>query len=108
MKFKNILFSIIALGCFVASNAQLPEHASWSARIDSIAPDRGNIVLTAEMSDGWHIYGFDKPTEDASMFPTELSVEPSDGLEPLGDWTPSRPAAEHFDSMLQLKQEIIC
>lgn len=103
MKFKNILFCIIALGCFVTSNAQLPEHASWSARIDSIAPDRGNIVLTAEMSDGWHIYGFDKPTEDASMFPTELSVEPSDGLELLGDWTPSRPADEHFDSMLQLK-----
>jgi len=100
---KKITVLFLLLTAAVAVRAQLPEHVEWSARIDSVAPDRGNIVLTATMDDGWHIYGFDKPTEDASMYPTEISVAPSAGFEATGAWEPSRPAAEHFDSMLQLK-----
>lgn len=102
---RHILVSALAVMAILLparSHAQLPEHVEWSARIDSTAPDRGNIILTAAMAEGWHIYGFDKPTEDASMYPTELTVAPAEGLNILGDWTPSRPAGEHFDTMLQL------
>lgn len=100
---KTIITLVASLLCALGVAAQLPEHVAWDARVDSVAPGRGTVVLTATMADGWHIYGFDKPTEDASMFPTELSLEPSQSYTPQGDWTPSRPAAEHFDNMLQLK-----
>lgn len=100
---KTIIILVASLLCALGVAAQLPEHVRWDARVDSVAPGRGTVVLTATMADGWHIYGFDKPTEDASMFPTELSLEPSQSYTPQGDWTPSRPAAEHFDNMLQLK-----
>ncbi len=104
MTMKKI-FSLFAalLLCGLGAAAQLPEHVQWEARIDSTAPGRGSVVLTATMADGWHIYGFEKPTEDASMFPTELSLEPAEGVVAEGSWTPSRPAAEHFDDMLQLR-----
>lgn len=100
---KTIIILVASLLCALGVAAQLPEHVRWDARVDSVAPGRGTVVLTATMADGWHIYGFDKPTEDASMFPTELSLEPSQSYTPQGEWTPSRPAAEHFDNMLQLK-----
>lgn len=83
--------------------AQLPEHIKWDARIDSFGPAEGTIVVTATIDEGWHIYGFEKPAEDATMYPTAISVTPEAGLELDGVWMPSRPAAEHFDDMMQLK-----
>ena len=103
MSIRSILAGLAGLLTLTVAAAPLPEHVQWDARVDSMAPDRANIVLTATMAEGWHIYGFTKPTEDASMYPTELTLAPADGLHADGQWTPSRPAGEHFDDMLQLR-----
>ena len=103
MSIRSILAGLAGLLTLTVAAAPLPEHVQWDARVDSMAPDRANIVLTATMAEGWHIYGFTKPPEDASMYPTELTLAPADGLHADGQWTPSRPAGEHFDDMLQLR-----
>ena len=100
---KKFLLLFVALVLALGAGAEVPEHIKWQARIDSVGPDRGAIVLKATMSDGWHIYGFTKPTDDASMYPTVLTLVPAPGVEPVGDWIPSKVAAEHFDEMLQLR-----
>lgn len=100
---KYFCLALMAATAVLAGHAQLPEHVEWEARIDSTSPAGGTIEVTAKMADGWHIYGFTKPTEDASMYPTVLTVAPAEGLELTGDWTPSRPAEEHIDALLQLR-----
>ena len=65
---KTIITLVTSLLCALGMSAQLPEHVAWDARVDSVAPGRGTVVLTATMADGWHIYGFDKPAEDARYF----------------------------------------
>ncbi len=94
---------MLVAAVLTVSAAPLPEYVKWSARIDSVAPDRGTIEVTATMADGWHIYGFEKPAADAGMYPTQLTVETSPGVKLADDWTPSRPAAEHIDALLQLR-----
>lgn len=98
-KTATLLLAFVAAVC---ASAQAPENVEWAAHIDSIAPDRGTLVLTATMADGWHIYGTEKPSEDASMYPTDIAATAT-GAEFTNDWTPSRPAGEHFDAMLQLQ-----
>ena len=100
---KRLFVLLTAAVAAIGIWAQLPEHIKWQASIDSLNATEGTVVLTADIDDGWHIYGFEKPSDDATMFPTALSIEPVPGLEIDGDWTPSRPAAEHFDDMMQLK-----
>ncbi len=101
---KKIYLLVLLLATTLgALAAPLPEYVKWSARIDSLAPDRGNIVVTAEMADGWHIYGFDRPADDAGMYPTQLTAEAGPGVKLADAWTPSRPAAEHVDALLQLR-----
>ena len=65
MSIRSILAGLAGLLTLTVAAAPLPEHVQWDARVDSMAPDRANIVLTATMAEGWHIYGFTKPTEDA-------------------------------------------
>ena len=94
---------LLAATVLTATAAALPEYVKWSARIDSVAPSRGTIVVTASMAEGWHIYGFDKPADDAGMYPTQLTAEATPGVTLADDWTPSRPAGEHIDALLQLR-----
>lgn len=102
MKKISTLIAALVL-CVLGTAAQLPEHVQWSARIDNAAADCGTVVLTATMAEGWHIYGFATGTAvDDDCYPTELTFEPGNGIVADGEWTPSRPAAEHFDDMLQL------
>ncbi|MDE6108934.1 MAG: thiol:disulfide interchange protein, partial [Muribaculaceae bacterium] len=100
---KILALIMLVAAVLTVSAAPLPEYVKWSARIDSVAPDRGTVVVTAAMADGWHIYGFEKPADDAGMYPTQLTVEASAGVKLADAWTPSRPAAEHIDALLQLR-----
>ncbi|MDE6287037.1 MAG: hypothetical protein K2L99_08600, partial [Muribaculaceae bacterium] len=100
---KILALITLVAAVLTVSAAPLPEYVKWSARIDSVAPDRGTVVVTAAMADGWHIYGFEKPADDAGMYPTQLTVEASAGVKLADAWTPSRPAAEHIDALLQLR-----
>ncbi|MDE6541503.1 MAG: thioredoxin family protein [Muribaculaceae bacterium] len=103
MKKLILMLAAVLTAAVSAWAAPLPENAVWTARVDSLAPDKGAVVLTATMTEGWHIYGFEKPSADATMFPTEITATASEGLEWTDDWTPSRAASEHFDALLQLK-----
>lgn len=55
MKYISLIISLVA-GLFF--HAQADDVVKWNARIDSISPRSGSIVITAEPTDGYHFYSF--------------------------------------------------
>ena len=88
----------------LAAMAALPSHVTWTTDIESKTPTSGVIKWTADIEDGWHIYGLEMPDiKDASMpNPTTITVNPADGLVLDGTLKASVAANTHFDDLLKL------
>ena len=88
----------------LAAMAALPSHVTWTTDIESKTPTSGVIKWTADIEDGWHIYGLEMPDiKDASMpNPTTITVNPTDGLVLDGTPKASVAANTHFDDLLKL------
>lgn len=76
------------------------DAVDWSASVDSVAPDRGEIVLKAVVSDGYHFYSF---APDGGVNSLEISVKPQDGIdfsEPIPSVAPKYEYVEVMGSEL--------
>lgn len=107
MNIKGILRSLAAVAVIMtagAAQAAPPSNVSWSVTVDSLSPREGRIVWTADINDGWHIYGDEMPSlPDTPMpNPTTIEIDPVDGLTFTGPLTLSRPASKHYDDVLKL------
>ncbi len=78
------------------------QPVKWSSEIEKVSDTEGIIKWSAEISKGWHIYGMDMPAtiQDMPTNPTTFTVNPADGLELIGDVTPSTPVMTSFDEMM--------
>ncbi|MGM9846008.1 MAG: protein-disulfide reductase DsbD family protein [Muribaculaceae bacterium] len=88
----------------LAAMAALPSHVTWTTDIESKTPTSGIIKWTADIEDGWHIYGLEMPDiKDASMpNPTTITINPAEGLVLDGTIKASVAANTHFDDLLKL------
>lgn len=109
MRFIGRLIALITLAAFFHGNAQaqfrMPVHVKWSASIDSVSPSEGSIRLTADIEDGWHIYGMTMPKDvidQLSPQVTEFDITPVDGLELVGAMTANTPPKIYSDATLKL------
>lgn len=98
---KHILSLILSLAATIAVAAQTT--VTWTSTVESTGPTSGNIVWKADIADGWHIYGTDIPSNsDMPTNPTSFTVNPAEGLVLKGSVTPSVPAKDHFDAVMNL------
>ena len=98
MRKLALTFSLlVALMCNMAL-AQIMTPVKWSAKIDMTGDDRGQVVLTATISNGWHMYSLDCDP-DAGPQILEISYPKLEGVTLEGKPTPDKPSHKQYDEM---------
>src|ERR1044071_4773385 len=73
---------VLFLAALCTSNAQADEkHIQWTARLepaDARAGESAQIVLTAKLDHGWHVYSLTTP--DGGPLKTTISLKPGSAL----------------------------
>ena len=87
----------VAFMCSVAM-AQIMTPVKWSAKVDMTGDDEGQVVLTASISSGWHMYSLDCDP-DAGPQVLEITYPKLDGVELQGKPTPNKPSHKQYDEM---------
>ena len=89
----------------VSGLAQRPVHVHWTTEVEEISATEGVVKWTADIDEGWHIYGLTMPDLGPDAVGPQLTlftIQPSPGLELVGDVEPSEPATVKFDENLKL------
>ncbi len=99
---KRIIISIACI-CAVIFNlpAQMLQPIKWSTSIDVESDSNGTITFNAQIEKGWHLYGLQLP--DGGARPTKVTFDTLEGVELVGELTPSRPSVETVDMVFHLK-----
>lgn len=95
------LFIISLLGIFT-SVAQIVNPVNWEKSIKLTGDTSGEIVFTATIDNGWHMYGLELPAE-SGIQATTIEWDTLEGVKLVGELTPSRPAHEAFDAVMDMK-----
>ena len=95
------LFFISLLGIF-SSVAQIVYPVNWEKSIKTTSETSGEIIFTATIDDGWHMYGLELPAE-SGIQATTVEWNTLEGVKLVGELTPSRPAHEAFDAVMDMK-----
>ena len=95
------LFFISLLGIF-SSVAQIVNPVNWEKSIKTTSETSGEIIFTATIDDGWHMYGLELPAE-SGIQATTVEWNTLEGVKLVGELTPSRPAHEAFDAVMDMK-----
>lgn len=93
----SLLVSLILFTVSV-SLAQIMNPVRWSAKIDMTGDMTGEVVLTANISGGWHMYSHDI-NPDIGPQPLEVSFPTLDGVTLNGGITPSKAPHRQHDDM---------
>ncbi|MCM1066072.1 MAG: thioredoxin family protein [Muribaculaceae bacterium] len=95
------LFSILAvLLTAVFATIAIESPVKWTATVEDGGDGTGTIVFTAEIADGWHIYGTEMPSAEVGM-PDPTHVTFTAGASSSAPLSCSVEAKNHFDSGLQ-------
>lgn len=78
--------------------AQIMTPVKWSAKVDMTGDDKGQVVLTATISNGWHMYSLDCDP-DAGPQVLEITYPKLDGVQLEGKPTPDKPSHKQYDDM---------
>ena len=60
LRLFTIALAFAVLG-IVSAAAQRPVHVHWTTDIKTVSPTEGTIRWSAEIDEGWHIYGLEMP-----------------------------------------------
>jgi hypothetical protein len=79
---KKIFTFFTALLAFLSSHSQTQNPVSWTAAYKSISATEGEIIISANIQKGWHIYSQD--TTSAGPIPTSLIFDGSKNYQLIG------------------------
>lgn len=102
------LYAVVVLMALLgglSAIAQRPVHVHWTTDIESSSATEGIIRWSADIDEGWHIYGLTMPDLGPDAVAPQLTVftvDPADGLQLVGDVEPSVPAKVQFDESIKL------
>jgi len=100
----NALTALIILFAHGVTTAA-PSHVEWSARTESKSSNKGTLIVTAKIENGWHIYGVEMPDlgdEPGVPDATSIDVETTPGLMMTSATTTDSKPTVHFDEFLNL------
>ncbi len=100
---KKLIFLLFIslLGVFTIG-AQIINPVNWDKSIKMISDTSGEVVFTATIDNGWHMYGLELPAE-SGIQATTVVWDLLEGVKLVGELTPSRPAHEAFDAVMDMK-----
>jgi thiol:disulfide interchange protein len=101
---KKALFStlFIFLALFTFTNAQVLQPIKWTFDSKQISNNEYELLLTATIDQGWHMYGTELP-EDGPI-PTSIRFTPADNFELSGSLVIPKPIKD-FDKVLEMELE---
>lgn len=93
-------FSLIFILTMVCSTAmaQIMTPVKWSSKLEMTGDAEGQVVLTASISGGWHMYSSDVDP-DVGPQPLEITFPKLDGVELQGKPVPSKAPHKQYDEM---------
>lgn len=94
------LFATV-LAITFAATAQIMTPVTWTSEMTMTGDDKGKIVLTANIQDGWHMYAMDLP--DGGPQSLEFTFPKLDGVKLEGKPTPSKAAHRQMDEMFGME-----
>lgn len=97
---KRIFSLIVMVAAFVAVNAQMLEPIKWSSKVNQKDDTHAEIIVTAKIEAGWHLYGLNigegGPTPTAFEFTAK-------GAKLDGKVTSSSKLISHYDNMFEME-----
>ena len=85
----------------IAASAQILNPVTWTTSVEMTSNTEGVVNYTASIEEGWHLYSTSLP--DGGPNPTSVTYDLLEGVELVGELTPSRPAPETIDMVFHLK-----
>ena len=98
---KKPAFLIYFLMLFSGAQAQIFDPVKWEFRYEKTGDKQYDIVMTATIETGAHIYGMEVP--ENGPIPTSFGFETSDGYKIEGAVRESTPAVEKMDEAFGFK-----
>lgn len=102
MKLKAIFSAILLAVVSLAASGQPQSPITWTENLEMTSETEGQIVFTAVVSDGWHMYSTDIP--EGGPTPTSFDFRKIEGAQLIGGVEPSvKPtvvADEMFDNLM--------
>lgn len=96
-KYTFTLLLLLSMVCNMAV-AQIMNPVKWQAKVEMTGDVQGQVVLTAAISSGWHMYALDC-NPDAGPQILEISYPKLEGVTLEGKPTPNKPSHKQFDEM---------
>ncbi|MDE6361001.1 MAG: thioredoxin family protein [Muribaculaceae bacterium] len=85
---------------FGLGRSRMLDPINWKATVEGNSTSSATIRLTAEMEEGWHLYGLDLPADGPNS--TVIDFQLPEGVKFDGPLTPSRKPVEKYDDMFSL------
>lgn len=100
--FKNIGVLLVLVFVSLQINAQIFEPVKWSFSSKKISDNEAEIIFTAKIDKGWHLYSQDIPPEGPVA--TTFEMEKSNNYQKVGKVSEPKPIVENdpnFDMVLK-------
>lgn len=98
---KPIILLLTLIVWALGASAQIAEPIKWKTGVEKISDTEGVITFAATIEPGWHLYGVQLP--DGGPRPTVIKYDRLEGVELVGDLTPSKAPVEKVDMVFHLK-----
>jgi len=97
--YKLLVFSILLL-CSIFSQAQILQPVKWSFTKEMKGTDQAELVFTANIDKGWHLYSQFIP--DGGPIKTTFTFEPGAAYQLIGNVTEGTPV-EYYDKSFDMQ-----
>lgn len=99
---KTLFMSLmLLLVCTVTCMAQMQDPVHFKSELKQISGTEAEIVFTATIDDGWHVYSTDLP--EGGPISATFNVDKIEGAELVGKLTPVGKEEDKFDQMFQMQ-----
>jgi thiol:disulfide interchange protein DsbD len=97
---KHLLIFLSFITGVISTYGQVQDHAKWNYTVEKISDKRLQVVLTATLDSGWHIYS--SQMEDGGPQKTIVSVEPGKSFKVAEKTTEFGKLIEKYDSSFNI------
>jgi thiol:disulfide interchange protein DsbD len=85
----------------LAQSRQVNKPLKWSFSVESTGENEANVVITAIMNDGWHIYS--RFLDEGGSSPTKFTFETTDDYTLVGKMKDEGKLIEKYDSIFLMQ-----
>lgn len=97
---KYISLVLILFSYSVSLAQSLVKPVEWRTNVKMISEKEGEVVVIANIADGWHLYGFNQPANGPKS--TFFDLSKSRGVKFISEITPSKSPINYHDQMFDM------